>query len=73
VTLEAGNIIINNSSNTLTMKLTLPTGRFQGSAQNPASGKTFPFSGVVLQKQNGGAGYFLGTNQGGAVLFGPAP
>jgi hypothetical protein len=28
--------------------------------------------GLLLQEQNRGDGYFLGTNQGGRVLLGPA-
>jgi PAS domain S-box-containing protein len=35
-------------------------------------GKAIPFQGAVFQKENIGAGYFLGTNQsGGVILQGP--
>jgi hypothetical protein len=33
----------------------------------PAGAKAVPFEGVVLQKQNRGSGYFLGTNASGRV------
>jgi hypothetical protein len=39
---------------------------------NPVTQLTIPFSGVILQKQNFGSGYFPGTNQSGKVFFGPA-
>jgi len=32
-----------------------------------------PFTGVVLQKQNVGSGFFLNANQSGRVLLEPLP
>ena len=59
------------STNKTSLTFTLPTGLFKGSVTN-ANPKTIPFNGVVLQKQNLGCGYFLGTNLSGRVwLQGP--
>ena len=45
------------------LKVTLKSasGRFTGTFNNPASGATTHFSGIILQKQNAGYGFFLGT------------
>jgi hypothetical protein len=55
-------------------KLTFNTlsGLFRGSVLDPETGKTISVNGVVLQNQNLGAGYFLGTNESGSVLLSPA-
>jgi hypothetical protein len=55
------------------LKLTVSTslGSFKGTFQDPVTLKPVSFSGVLLQKQNYGSGYFLGTNQSGRVYFGP--
>ncbi len=45
------------------------TGLFHGSVINPATRKPMAVSGIVLQNQNFGAGYFLGTNQSGSVYL----
>jgi hypothetical protein len=49
------------------------TGMFRGSVINPATHKPIAVSGIVLQNQNFGAGYFLGTNQSGSVYLSGAP
>ena len=57
-----------------TNKLTVmnASGMFHGTVINPATKKPIAVSGIVLQKQNYGAGYFLGTNQCGSMsLSGP--
>jgi len=36
-------------------------------------GKTVNFNGLVLQLDGTGAGYFLGTNASGFVIFWPTP
>jgi hypothetical protein len=46
---------------------------FHGSVINPETGKPITVNGIVLQNQNFGAGFFLGTNQSGSVLLSPAP
>ena len=55
------------------IKLSLMTssGMFSGSTMNPEPGKPITVHGIVLQNQNFGAGYFLGTNQTGSVLLSP--
>jgi hypothetical protein len=58
------------NSNKLRVTVTPSSGLFSGSVLNSA-GKPVNFSGVLLQKQGFGAGYFLGTNQSGTVFFGP--
>jgi hypothetical protein len=63
----------NTISGTNNLKLTFTTtsGLFQGSVLNPATGKLIAVKGALLQKQNLGYGYFLGTNQTGSVFLGP--
>ena len=60
-------------TNKLKLTITPKTGFFSGSFTNPATGKTLPFTGALLQKQNVGAGLFSGTNQTGFVTVEPAP
>ena len=55
-------------------KLTFKTssGLFKGSVTNPETGKPITVNGIILQNQNFGAGYFLGTNESGSVFLSPA-
>jgi hypothetical protein len=62
---------VTSTNATLKMTVTTSTGLFKGSVVNPDTGKAIPFTGVVLQKQNFGGGFFVGTNQTGRVFFGP--
>jgi hypothetical protein len=71
VALSAASKVTNLSSNKLTLTITTTSGLFKGSVVNPANGKTITINGVVLQNQNFGGGFFLGTNQTGRVFFGP--
>ena len=71
ITLGSNNRVTNLSGNKLSLTLTLSTGVFKGSVVNPATAQTIPFSGVVLQKRNGGYGFFLSASQSGQVYFGP--
>jgi hypothetical protein len=48
------------------------SGLFKGTVLDPATGKPITVSGAVLQNLNLGAGQFLGPNESGSVLFGPA-
>ncbi len=48
------------------------SGLFKGSVMNPETGKPIAVNGVVLQNQNFGAGFFLGTTESGSVLLSPA-
>jgi hypothetical protein len=56
---------------TLKMAISTATGSFKGTVADPAGGKSISFTGVVLQKQNFGGGFFVGTNQTGRVFLGP--
>jgi hypothetical protein len=47
------------------------SGLFKGSVTNPETGKPIAVNGVVLQNQNFGAGFFLGTTESGSVLLSP--
>jgi hypothetical protein len=50
-------------------KLTFKTssGLFKGSVTNPETGKPIAVNGIVLQNQNFGAGFFLGSTESGSV------
>lgn len=71
ITFGAANIVTNQSPNALKLTITTSTGVFKGTVVDPVSGRTIAVNGVVLQKQNYGGGYFLGTNQTGRVYLGP--
>jgi hypothetical protein len=60
-----------NKKNKLTFKAA--SGLFTGSVINTNTGKPILVSGVVLQNQNVGAGYFLNSPESGNVLLSPAP
>lgn len=49
------------------------TGKFTGKFTHPATGKAAKFSGVILQEENSGGGFFFGINECGAVTFTPSP
>lgn len=76
VTLQANNKVINNtnaSPNKLVLTIVPSTGLFNGTVLVPGTNKIISFKGALHQKQNFGAGFFLGTNQSGRVFFGPNP
>jgi hypothetical protein len=66
---SASKIISTNA--TVKVTVTTSTGLFKGTVVNPADGKSISFNGVVLQKQNIGAGFFTGFNQTGRVYLEP--
>jgi hypothetical protein len=70
ITIDAASKVTSTNS-TLKLTITTTTGLFKGSIANPEGGKAISFNGVVLQKQNFGGGFFLGTSQSGRVFFGP--
>jgi hypothetical protein len=70
VTLTTGNLVL---STNLTFKITTPTGLFKGKFRRADNGSTVAFQGAILQKQNFGSGFFLGTNESGFVTFEPSP
>jgi hypothetical protein len=59
-------------SNGLVLTLELPGGLFSGTVRDPSTGKTITFKGAVLQNEDRGVGFFLGTNQSGRVFLAPA-
>jgi hypothetical protein len=69
VQLESGIHIIaaNDESGRVSVKLKNSTGILNGRFTNPSNGKTTKFSGVLLQNQNSGSGFFLGTNEVGSM------
>ncbi len=71
VLLFPNNTVTNLGPNPLKATFTKANGLFTGSITPPAASKPVPFKGAVYQKRNNGEGYFLGTNQAGAVFFGP--
>ena len=70
-TLELDNKLTYTGPNQLKFSLTKSSGLFSGSVRPPGAAKSMPFNGVVLQKQNFGSGYFLGTNASGQVYIAP--
>ena len=56
--------------NRLVMSLNKASGLMSGSVTPPGAKRAVPFKGAVLQKQNRGSGYFLGTNSSGRVSLG---
>jgi len=67
LSIAPNNII--SGTNSLKLTFTTTTGLFQGSVLNPATLKPIAVKGALLQKQNIGYGYFLGTNQTGGVTL----
>ncbi len=70
VSLTLSNKVVNASSNSLSLSLTLSSGLFSGSATVPGMRQSVSFKGALLQNLDAGYGYFLGTNQSGSVYFG---
>jgi len=73
VVMGPGSRITNESPNELSVSLTLGTGVFKGQFVDPISEELAAFTGVVLQKSVGAAGYFLGTNVSGQVWIESRP
>lgn len=71
VNINPNNTVVHIDNSSLAMTLNQPQGLFSGSVRNPVSGKTVNFKGALLQNDNFGSGYFLGTNLSGRVTFGP--
>jgi PKD repeat protein len=71
---DSGNVTVSTpNSENVQLKLQPTTGQFSGSFKHPWLNKTISFKGVLLQLDNSGAGYFLGTNESGYVIFEPPP
>ena len=70
ITFDARNKVHAEEPGALSMTLTLKSGLFTGKVVEPVSKKKLSFKGAILQKQNGGAGFLLGTNRSARVSFG---
>jgi hypothetical protein len=73
VTLNPNNKVTLCVTNGFKLTITARTGLFSGSFVNPVTSKPTTFKGALLQKQNDGAGFFLGTDQTGFVTVEPSP
>ena len=73
VTLNVNNKVSLCGTNGCKLTITTRTGLFSGSFVNPATAKSTAFRGALFQKQNDGAGLFLGADQTGFVTVEPAP
>ena len=73
VTLNTNNKVTLCGTNAFKLTITTKTGLFSGSFINPATTRPTVFAGVLFQKQNDGAGFFLGTDQTGFVTVEPSP
>ena len=59
-------------SENVNLKVNTETGFFSGSFAYPGLNKTVPIEGVILQKQNYGAGFFQTPDSAGRVFLGPS-
>jgi hypothetical protein len=71
ISLSSRNVAVNHSTNALSLSFTSTTGTFTGKVQDPLTRQMLPFSGVMLQNQDQGVGYFTGANQTGQVEIVP--
>ncbi|HYV30858.1 MAG TPA: hypothetical protein VEO53_07135, partial [Candidatus Binatia bacterium] len=71
LTLGTDNKVVNHSSNRISLTIQKPTGLFTGSVTPPGGRSARSIKGALLQKQNSGSGFFLGTNQSGRVSIAP--
>jgi hypothetical protein len=70
ITLDRTNYTWTGGQN-LKFKINGPAGVFNGRVVNLTNSRPVGFNGVVLQKQNIGAGYFIGVHETGIVVVGP--
>ncbi len=73
VTMNAGSQVVNLSPNLLTLTISPLLGSFTGQVVEPGNGVVHPFSGVVLQKMNGGFGFLPGVTRSSRVTVTAAP
>ena len=67
IVLDPNNRVQNQSANGLRLSSSLSNGSFSGSVKDPIFFDWIPFKGVVLQRNNVGAGFFPGWDQTGEV------
>jgi hypothetical protein len=65
--------IVDSTDNKPAFTLTASTGLLTGWVAGPLTGEPIFVKCIVLQKQQLGAGFFLGTTQSGRALLAPAP
>ncbi len=73
VEIDAKGKVQDPDSSALKFSIAKSTGLFSGSVKPPGSNKSIALKGAILQRQNRGAGYFLGTNAAGRVLLSSEP
>ncbi len=70
ISLGAGSKVTNLGTNKLSLTISTANGLFKGSVVDPSNGKSLKFTGALLQKQNAGSGFLLGTNRSSRVVLG---
>jgi hypothetical protein len=70
IVLGANSKVTNLGANKLSLSIATANGLFKGSVTDPSTGKSSAFSGALLQKQNAGSGFLLGTNRSSRVTLG---
>ena len=75
ITLSPTGKLTNNGGtiSNLTFSLNRNTGIFNGRFRDPQAKRTRSYFGALFQNEDVGAGFFLGSNQGGRVTLQPAP
>jgi acid phosphatase len=67
VVLDAKGKVTNEGKNRMTLSISKSSGTFTGTVTPPGTNRAVSFKGALLQKQNLGSGFFLGTNESGRV------
>ena len=70
IILGVGNVVRNLGTNALSLTITLGNGLFRGSVIDPSTSRSCSFQGALLQKQNSGCGFLLGTIRSSRVVLG---
>jgi len=70
IAIDSNNRVTFQSDKRSSLTFSTGNGMFSGHVLNPGTSTMIPFSGVVLQNQNTGMGFFLGTDQSGEVVIG---
>ncbi len=69
VLVDTNRLTIASADKSVVLTLSVSAGTFTGQILNPATKRAVAATGVLLQKQNGARGLFLGVNQSGEVLL----
>ena len=69
VSVNTGSSVVNLSPNPLTLTFAPTLGSFTGQVAEPGTGVVHAFGGVVLQKQNAGAGFMSGVKTSSRVVL----